>query len=214
MGGIFKGEIKGKIIKEGNVVLIVVPATKLIKMNTQLLKQYISEKKYPLVYVTVNKPFSTLVEHFQERKIDTSKIFIIDAISPRTQRAGNAVFVGNPKGLTNISITTTSTLKKLKTAKVLIFDSISTLLVYNKFEVVKDFIIFITKEMKNLKVTFVMNVIKDKTDKNVLSQLSAFVDEVIDIEQGFFPPVFSHRKTYKSQVFLKFNRDTKKLSLL
>ena len=98
------------------------------------------------------------------------------------QRAGNAVFIGSPKELTNISITTTSTLKKLKTAKVLIFDSISTLLVYNKFEVVKDFIIFITKEMKNLKVTFVMNVIKDKTDKNVLSQLSAFVDEVIDIE--------------------------------
>lgn len=35
---------KGKIIKEGNVVLFVVPAQKLIEMNTQLLKGYITEK--------------------------------------------------------------------------------------------------------------------------------------------------------------------------
>jgi len=123
-----------------------------------------------------------LIEHFQENRIDASKIFIIDAISPRTQRAGNAVFIGSPKELTNISITTTSTLKKLKTAKVLIFDSISTLLVYNKFEVVKDFVSFITKEMKNLKVTFVMNVIKEMTDEKTVAELSAFVDEIVETE--------------------------------
>ena len=137
--------------------------------------------KYPVVYVTVNKSFSTLIEHFQEEKIETSKIFIIDAISPGKQRAGNAVFVGSPKALTNISITTTSTLKKLKTAKILIFDSISTLLVYNKFPVVKDFIAFITKEMKELKVTFVMTCIKEMTDKKTIAELTAFVDDIIEV---------------------------------
>lgn len=88
----------------------------------------------------------------------------------------------SPKELTNISITTTSTIKKLKLAKVLIFDSISTLLVYNKFEVVKDFIHFISREMKNLKVTFVMTCIKEMTDKKVIADLRAFVDDVIEVE--------------------------------
>lgn len=84
--------------------------------------------------------------------------------------------------LTNISISTTSLISKLDTAKMLIFDSISTLLVYNDFETVKDFIHFISKKMKELKVTFAMICIKDRTDEKVISQLSAFVDEVIEIE--------------------------------
>ncbi len=182
MGDIFKGEIAGKSIKEGNVVLIVTPATKLIEINTQLLKWYISEKNYEVVYVTVNKPFANLIEKFQKAKIETSKIFIIDAVSPREGvRTGNAVFIGSPKELTNISITTTSAIKKLKTAKVLIFDSISTLLVYNELEIVKEFVHFITNEMKNLKVTFVMSCIKEMTDKKTIEELKSFVDDVINI---------------------------------
>jgi len=179
---IFKGKIDNKVIKEGNVVLFVVPAQKLIELNTQLLKWYITEKKYGVVYVTVNKPFSTLIEHFQKEKIKTDKIFIIDVISPHEVRTGNAVFIKSPKELTNISITTTSKIKELKTAKMLVFDSISTLLVYNKFEVVRDFIRFISNKMKELKVTFVMTVIKEMTDAKTISQLRAFADDIIEID--------------------------------
>ena len=182
MGKIFKGEISGKAIKEGQVVLVVVPAKKLIKINTKFLKWYISKKNYGVVYVTVNKPFSTLIEGFQKAKIETSKIFIIDAVSPRMGRTENAVFIGSPKELTNISITTTSTIKKIKTAKMLIFDSISTLLVYNKFEVVKDFIHFIANKMKELKVTFVMTCIKEMTDKKTISDLRAFADDIVEVD--------------------------------
>lgn len=142
-----------------------------------------SKKNYDAVYVTVNKPFSYLIEGFQKAKIETSKIFIIDAISPRSlSRTEKAVFLGSPKKLTNISITTTSTIKKLKTAKVLIFDSISTLLVYNDFEAVKDFIHYISNEMKNLKLTFVMTCIKEMTDEAKIAQLRAFVDDVIVVD--------------------------------
>ena len=182
MDKIFAGMIHGEKIKDGNTVLIIIPAEKLIETNTKILKRYITEKKNDVVYVTVNKPFSTLIEHFQKEKIKTDKIFIIDAISPHEVRAGNAVFIKSPKQLTNISITTTSTIKKLKKAKILIFDSISTLLVYNKFEIVKDFIHFIANKMKELKVTFVMTCIKEMTDKKTISQLRAFVDNVIEID--------------------------------
>jgi len=182
MDKIFAGKIKGEKIRDGNVVLIIIPADKLIETNTKILKRYITGKKNDVVYVTVNKPFSTLIAHFQKEKIDTSKIFIIDAISPHEVRAQNAVFIKSPKELTNISITTTSTLEKLKKAKILIFDSISTLMVYNKFEVVKEFIHFISNKMKELKVTFVMTCIKEMTDKKTLSDLRAFVDNIIEVD--------------------------------
>jgi len=181
MDDIFKGRIDGTI-KEGNIVLLVIPSDKLIETNTKILKWYITKKKNDVVYVTVNKPFSTLIEHFQKEKINTNKIFIVDAISPHEIRTQNAVFIKSPKELTNISITTTSTLEKLKTAKILIFDSISTLLVYNKFDVVKDFIHFISNKMKELKVTFVMTCIKEMSDKKTISELRAFVDDVVEVD--------------------------------
>lgn len=181
MDGRFKEEIDGKI-EEGGIFLIVASSKRLIGINTEILKMYITKKGYDVVYVTVNKPFSTLVKGFQKEGIDMNKLFFIDAVSPRKFRTGNAVFIDSPKELTNISITTTSTIKKIKTAKVLIFDSISTLLVYNKFEVVKDFIRFISNEMKELKITFVMTCIKEMTDKKIIAELRAFVDDVIEIE--------------------------------
>jgi archaellum biogenesis ATPase FlaH len=97
-------------------------------------------------------------------------------------RGGNAVFIGSPKELTNISITTTSKIKEFKKAKILIFDSISTLLVYNKFEVVKDFIRFISNKMKELKITFVMTCIKEMTDEKTIAELKAFADDIIYVE--------------------------------
>ena len=73
-------------------------------------------------------------------------------------------------------------IKKLKTAKVLIFDSISTLLIHNNFEAVKDFVHFISNEMKNLKVTFVMTCVKEMTEEPKIDELRAFVDDVIVVE--------------------------------
>jgi archaellum biogenesis ATPase FlaH len=186
MQRIFVKKISGGEIKDGNIVLIKIPYKKISETKINLLKHYISDKNYNVVYVTVNKPFSELINEFKKEKIDTNKIFIIDAVTPRKltniERGENCVFVGSPKELTNISITTTSTVEKLNTAKILIFDSISTLLFYNSFETAKEFIRFISNKMKELKVTFAIICIKDTTDEDVISQLSTFVDDVIEIE--------------------------------
>lgn len=132
----------------------------------------------------MNKPFSTLIEHFKKEKIDTKKIFVIDAATPvaTTIREQNAVFVGSPRELTNISITTTSLIKKLAATRVLILDSVSTLLNYNDFKTVTDFIHFITNKMRDWKITFAMICIKEMTDERTLSQFKQFCDDVIEIE--------------------------------
>ena len=183
---VFEGKINGAEIKEGSVVLINVPLKKLNEVNIDILKWYISKKNYDAVYVTVNKPFSDVLDKFKKAEIDINKMFVIDAVSPRSTgelvRTENAVFVGSPKELTNISITTTSAVKKLKTAKIIIFGSINTLLFYNDFKIVKDFIHFISSKMRELRVTFAMICVKDMTDEKTISQLRSFVDEVIDIE--------------------------------
>lgn len=170
-------------IKDGETILIIAPAKKIIETNVGLLKKYVSEKKYNVVYVTINKPFSTLIERFKQEKIDTSKIFIIDAITPRPLadkgRTENAVFIGSPKALTDISISTTSLIEKLKTAKILLLDSISTLLLYNDFEMVRNFIHFITNKMRELNITVIMTYLREMDHKKSFEELSVFADEII-----------------------------------
>ena len=182
----FEGKIDGKEIEDGSVILIKVSSIRLVEINTQLLQWYISEKKCGAVYVTVNKPFSSLVDGFKRAKIDTSKIFIIDAVTPRKHasniRVENAVFIGSPRELTNISISTTSTFEKFKVAKILIFDSLGALLDYNKLETVKEFIHFISNKMRNLKITLAIICVKGMVDEKILGQLNAYVDYVIDIK--------------------------------
>ena len=186
MKEIFAGKIDGKEIEEGETIMINVPSSKLTDVNSQLIKWYISRKDCNIVYVTVNKPLSDIHAGLIREGIDKSKVFIIDAITPRkfadNTRVENAVFIGSPKELTNISISTTSTIKNLKGAKVLIFDSVSTLLAYNDFDTVREFISFISNKMKELKVTFAIICIKDKTDEKIISKLTSFVDKVLNIE--------------------------------
>jgi hypothetical protein len=77
----FKGKIAGKTIKEGNTVLVIVPSKKLLEINIDILKWYISKKNCGVVYVTVNKPFSDLISKFKKARIDINKIFIVDAVN-------------------------------------------------------------------------------------------------------------------------------------
>jgi len=173
-------------VKDGTVILMNVPSKKVIETNTNILKEYVNKKNYNAVYVTVNKPFSELIKNFQKEKINMKKVFIIDAVTPFELtdhvRTEEAVFLGSPKVLTNISITTTSAVEKLKTARMVIFDSISTLLIHNDFDKVEEFIHFITNKMKGLNVITIMILINELTDKKSISQLGAFADEIINIE--------------------------------
>lgn len=174
-----------KEIKDGDTVLIIVPQAKVAKINTEILKYYITKLGYNAVYITVNKPFSALIDNFKRNKINTNKLFIIDAVTPvsaLTPRLENAVFAGSPSELTNISITTTSVIEKLGTAKILMLDSISTLFNYNDFKASINFIHFITNKMKSWKITFAMVCAKEMTDENALAHLKSFCDEVIEVK--------------------------------
>jgi archaellum biogenesis ATPase FlaH len=178
----FVGKIDGKTIEDGSVVLVKVPSKKLDRTNTELLKWYISRKKCGVVYVTVNKPFSSLIDGFKKAKIDTNKIFIIDAVTPRVARTGNAIFVGSPRELINISISTTSVVEKFTDAKIIVFDSLGALLSYNKLETVIEFIQFISNKMRKLKITLAIICIKEMVDEKALSQLNSFVDYIFNVK--------------------------------
>lgn len=58
--------------------MINVPSARLTETNMHLLKWYVSQKDYGIVYVTVNNPFFDLVKEFKKAGIDMSRIFFIE----------------------------------------------------------------------------------------------------------------------------------------
>src|SRR3989338_2217270 len=107
--------IKFAELKKGKIVLFLTSAKKYLSTNLELLDYYINKQKTFCIYVTVNRPYTSLVKIFSENKISLERVFVIDAITPAgsVKRAGNVVFTGSPQGLTDISISASSAVESL-----------------------------------------------------------------------------------------------------
>ncbi len=177
--------IKFSEFKKEEVVLLIVSAQKYLEVSMEVLQHYCNEENSSCVYVSVNRPYTNLMNLIKKNKINSEKIFVIDAITPdsaRREDVENAVFIGNPKGLTDISISANSAVKNLPEGnRVLFFDSLSTLLIYNDSGSVTKFVHFLINKMKEWKISGIIISLEKETDAKLTSQLSQFVDKVIEI---------------------------------
>ena len=173
-------------LKKGEIALIVVSADKYLSTSMEILKHYCNDRKASCVYVTVNRSYDTLIKIFKEKKIDSDKVFVIDAISPvgaKRKEEENAIFIGSPKGLTDISISATSAIKNISNGeRLLYFDSLSTLLIYNDVGSVTQFAHFLINKMKEWDISMAIITLEKETDDKLLSQMKQFVDKVIEVK--------------------------------
>ncbi|MBI2629488.1 hypothetical protein HYW76_00135 [Candidatus Pacearchaeota archaeon] len=176
--------IKFSELKEGEISLVITSAKKYVITNLAILKYYINNKKYNCVYISVNKPYAALMKLLQQERINTKNVFFIDAITPasfKTQKAENAIFIGSPRGLTDISIAATSAVNSLPADNRLLFlDSISTLIFYNNTGSVTKFSHFLINKMKEWNCSGTIISLEKETDDEMISRLSQFCDRVIE----------------------------------
>jgi archaellum biogenesis ATPase FlaH len=174
------------VIEEGKIILFTIPAKKYLVENLKILEKYINKMNYNCIYVTVNRPYTSLMKILEEKKIDTSKIFIIDGITPvgfGMKKIGNALFLGSPRSLTNISIAAHLAMKKLDGSKTFLFlDSLSTLCLYNDNKNVSRFMHFLVNKMHDLNVSAALLSVEREIDEDMLSELSQFCDKLIEIK--------------------------------
>lgn len=178
------GEIEFSKLKEGKIILFVTNTKKYNKVNMEILKHYLNEKKHYCVYVTVNKPYATLKKSLENKEIDLEKIFFIDAVSPTEEtRSGNAVFLGSPKALTKISLVSTKALEKMpKKKRFLFIDSVTTLSLYNETGNVSKFMDFLIKKMREGGITASIISLKKEKSEDISNYLSQLVDEVVEVD--------------------------------
>lgn len=174
-------------LKPKSVVLFVIDARKYHKIHPRIVKIIIQEKCFAGIYITVNKPYNLLTKYLQENGINTKNIFFIDAISRSVGEAPRmteeCLFIPSPTQLTDLAIALTQALEGMehKENKFIFLDSLSTLLIYNSFEVTARFVHFLITRLRLFGLVGLIISIEKQIDEKMLNILVEMCDNVVEV---------------------------------
>lgn len=146
------------------------------------IAKIVSKLSERLCYVTLNKPYKTLLKDFKKNRIDSSKFFFVDCVTKKVKEEEakeQVVYVSSPKALTEINIVMK---KVMSTGKInsTIFDSLSTLLVYEESHAVVRFAHSIISMFRTLGSKGILISLKEDLHSELINDLNMFVDKVVE----------------------------------
>jgi len=168
---------------------LVMSAPDHLRVNNIEIIRFLIENKNSVIVVTTNQPYSSLVASYGKNMLDISKIQFIDAITQYAigkvpADAANCRFINNPANLTDLGIAITETLNTFSKEKPCIFfDSVSTMLIYIPSTNISKFIHFVTSKLRLLDTPGIFLAVEKGLDPLLMTQLTTYVDAVIDMEE-------------------------------
>lgn len=165
-------------------LILATPAT-IRQRNIELIKE-ISSEGYHTIIVTINFPYNILSKLYLENGVDLKTVSFIDAVTRNSIGSAENIpgvvrFVNNPANLTDLGIAVTEVLKENADKKVcILYDSVSTMLIYLSSQNISKFIHFVTNKIRLMDISGVFLAVEKGLDPMLVSQLTTFVDKVID----------------------------------
>jgi len=171
-------------LPEPFVVLFIADPKEYVTQNLALLNEFVNVKKLNGIYITVNRPYKSLVSLLQKESIDSSRMFFIDLITKtaadQPKREDNCIFMGSASNLTDLSVAISQAVSANPDEKKFIFlDSLSTMLIYNEAGSLSKFSHFLTSRLREWNVNGVFISLDTASDKDVTDTISQFCDRVI-----------------------------------
>ena len=172
-----------KDLSDSQIVLMVIPCATYNDATVEVMKQLLGKN---VCYVTLNKTYHALKEQFEEKGIDLANVFFIDVISKTTKSLpdmiDNCYFISSPSALTDISIAITTVLEQLNEVEneqsYLIFDSLTTMMIYQKEESMIKFIQSLIMQIKTTKIKSLFYTLDSEEQKDIIKQVQMLVDRV------------------------------------
>ena len=146
---------------------------------TKMVKE--ESKDRQIIYITVNRSYKTMSNHFQKEGIDAGKILFVDCISKQagiSVQAPNCICTQGQKSLTELSIVLADALSTAKNPTV-ILDSATSLLVYNEIDTVERFLTYIINKTTTSGAKLLMFFIDGQSNEKLRILLSSLVDTTI-----------------------------------
>jgi hypothetical protein len=167
------------------IFLILATPANIRQRNIELIKE-ISSQGYHTIIVTINFPYNILSKLYSENGVDIKTVSFIDAVTRNSIGSAENIpgvvrFINNPANLTDLGIAVTEVLKENSGKKVcILYDSVSTMLIYLSSQNISKFIHFVTNKLRLMDLSGVFLAVEKGLDPMLISQLTTFVDKVVD----------------------------------
>ncbi len=178
-----------KEIDNNELVFLIIPSEKVDEVNEDILEYFVNKKGAICIYTTFTKPYEVVLKNLKRKTVNTDRLFIIDCVTPISEPeeiSGNKkVIFCQPNSLTNISISVTTALKNMPRNKdrILVLDTITTLMLYNNKNDVIKFIHHLIGEIRKYGVKSLIFTLDEDSDKSVISEVSRFCDVSLRLSQ-------------------------------
>lgn len=173
-----------KDLSKGQTVVLIIPNDKYMARISEVAK-YMGGAYSKTCYVSLNKIVVALSRSLDSSGADSKKFFFIDGVTksanPDAPECPNCVFVSSASALTDLSIAIDDVIKK-ENADALLFDSLSTLLIYNKDEVVTKFIHNLTNKLQTNGITTIFAALEGDMGSELIKEIGMFVDGIVKID--------------------------------
>lgn len=167
------------------VVLLLSDSNTYLDTNLSLLKTLTNEGNL-VIFVTMIRPAAVLNKLYEEHGIDKSRIYTVDCVSTLTQQyikhTEHEVFV-QPNNLSAIAMAVNEMALSLTGTKIVIFDSPSTLMVYNSLNEIMKFALFLTSKIRLENLRGILLSVEEDMKSDILNGLSHVSDRVINLNK-------------------------------
>jgi hypothetical protein len=175
-------ELANEIIK-GQIIVLVIPNEEYTKKIVEVAR-YFSLYNDVTCYVSLNKLYDSLTASLTRANVNYENFLFLDGITksanPDAVETDNCMYIDSSSALTELSIVLDKTLGTGKFDGFL-FDSLSTLLIYNKGEAVSKFVHNIINKIHSYNATAIFTALEGDTKSDLLKEIGMYVDNVIHI---------------------------------
>lgn len=170
-------------IKNNRTTCIVFPVKDYPVMLNDLVRT-LSEEYGRILYVSLNRLYNPLKRKLQQDKIDTSKFLFVDCVTKtavsQPEEHDDCIYVSAPNALTEISIAITKVVQK-HYPDIILFDSLSTLLIYESQMSSSQFVHSITNKMNAFGVNACFTILNSDKEQQIIKDMNMLLDKVIII---------------------------------
>ncbi|MFH1256845.1 MAG: hypothetical protein V1494_06160 [Candidatus Diapherotrites archaeon] len=175
-------ELKAEL-DDYKTILIILPPMEYNEMVVDFARQ-LSGKG--VIYISLNKTFSSLKEIFDRKKVDYSKFLFIDGITksisnPPADKIENCHFLDSRNGMTQVMIFLSKLLDE--NYDFVVLDSFTNLLIYNNEQEVLKFFSGLAAKVKEKNKHGLFYALASKEKQTAIQESVMFVDRAIDLSR-------------------------------
>ncbi len=169
-----------KTEKDSTITILIIPnkeySTGISSLITKMSTNYSK-----IVYVNLNELYTSLIRHLKNLNLNLNNFFFVDAITLTSDKTSkkhdNCIFISSPNALIELSLAITQALNT-ENPDALVFDSLSTLLIYEKDTTVTKFIHSLIGKIKAAGIDAYFTSLEGDAQNESIKDLSMFVDKV------------------------------------